>query len=51
MDRNPETCRNSIGFDGVYSLETLPKGEMTDEEYDAQSARLGEIARVLFAEG
>lgn len=46
-----KTALDEIGFDGVYSLETLPKGEMTDEEYDAQSVRLGKIARALFAEG
>ena len=40
---------DEIGFDGVYSLETLPKGEMTDGEYDEKATELGKLARELFA--
>ena len=40
---------DEIGFDGVYSLETLPKGEMTDNEFDKQCLQLGQIAHRLFA--
>ncbi len=39
---------DEIGYEGVYSLETLPKGDMTDEEFDKQGLQLGEIAHRLF---
>ena len=45
-----QAALDEIGFDGVYSLETLPKGEMTDGEYDEKAAELGKLARALFAD-
>lgn len=43
-----KSALDEIDYEGVYSLETLPKGEMTDEEYDKKALQLGEIAHRLF---
>lgn len=39
---------DEIGYEGVYSLETLPKGELSDEEFLVQGRRLFEVAERLF---
>ena len=44
-----KTALDEIGFEGVYSLETLPKGELSDEEFFVQGRRLFEVAERLFA--